>query len=221
MIGKLISAQTVYNPNVAIKPIISLSVYKVEMTDTSTAVTFRIINKDQLPPFSLKSKSIILREVSDTMNLPLLKWENAKFAPDRHIFSHRDEIYEFTLYFGGLIKPVKYIDIIEQTPEREFYVQGIILDDDLNNEITRGFRAYQLGDAMGALEHFINFAEMDLYFEYGLAYFNIIYILSQQKRWAEAKVWYDKFKDKFFWDKQIHSNALDNMGIIARLEEGR
>jgi len=221
LISQLIFAQTVFNPNIAIKPIPTLSVYKVEMSGNSTEITFRIINSTQLPPFSLKSKDIILREVSDTLELPLLGWENVSFWPDKHTFSFKDEIYEFKLIFGGLVQPVKYIDVIEQTPEKDFYVQGIIIDKDLNSEITRGFRAYQLGDTFAALEHFINVAEMDLYFEYGLAYFNILYILSQQARWEEAKVWYKKFQDRFFYDKQLLSNELSRMGIIQRLEEGR
>ena len=221
IITQVLSAQVVYNPNVAIKPIPTLSVYKVDMKENTTAITFRIINSDQLPPFSLKSRNIILRKVSDTLNLPLISSENAKFYPDKHVFSFKDEIYEFTLVFGGLIQPVKYIDVIEQTPEKDFYVQGIILDEDLNRELTRAFSTYQLGDTMGALEHFINFAEMDLYFEYGLAYFNIIYILSQQKRWQEAGVWFEKFQNRFFYDKQLLMNGFANMGILNRLEEGR
>ena len=220
-VSQLVVGQVVYNPNIAIKPIPTLSVYKVEMLENSTLITFRIINSSQLPPFSLSSRNIVLRKVSDTMDLRMTRSKNARFHPDKHIFSYKDEIYEFTLEFGGLIQPVKYIDVIEMTPEREFYVQGIIIDKDLNAEITRGFRAYQLGDTEGALNHFINFAEMDLYFEYGMAYFNILYILSQQARWAEAKEWYDKFKNRFFYDKQLHVNELQRMGIIQRLEEGR
>lgn len=212
-------AQTIYNPNVAIKPIPTLSVYKVEMKENSTAITFRIINSGKLPPFSLKSKNIILREVSDTMDLDLISSENAKFFPEKHTFSYQDEIYDFTLVFEGLIQPVKYIDVVELTPQRDFYVQGIILDEDLNVQITRGFRAYQQGDIEGALTYFINFVEMDLYFEYGMAYFNIIYILSQQNRWAEVKEWYGKFKNRFFYDKQLLTNELSRMGIIQRLEE--
>jgi tetratricopeptide (TPR) repeat protein len=151
----------------------------------------------------------------------LLRSKNVKFYPEQHVFTYKDEIYEFTLEFGGLIPPVKYIDVVEMADDRQFYVQGIILDPDLNTEITRGFKAYQLGDVEGALQHFINFAEMDLYFEYGLAYFNILYILSQRNRWDEAKEWYDRFKDKFFYDKQLHINELQRMGIMQRIEEGR
>ena len=217
----LTSPITVYNPNVAIKPITTLSVYKVEMTENSTAITFRIVNNDLLQSFYLNSKDIVLRKVSDTMDLPLIKSENVKFFPEKHVFSYKDEIHEFTLHFGGLIQPAMYVDVLEQGSVRDFYVQGIILDEDLNTEITRGFRAYQLGDVMGALEHFINFAEMDLYFEYGLAYFNILYILSQQNRWEEAQAWYEKFKNKFFYDKQLHVTGLSKMGIIQRLEEGK
>lgn len=218
-ISHLAWTQTIYNPNVAIKPIPSLSVYKVEMLENTTAITFRIINNNQLPPFSLKSKNMILREVSDTMDLHLIRSENAKFSPEQHVFSYIDEIYEFTLVFGGLIQPVKYIDVVERTPERDFYVQGIILDEDLNTEITRGFMAYQNSDPMGAVEHFVNFIEMDLYFEYGFAYFFVLNILASQNEWDEAKKWYNQFKNKFFYDKQLHVNALQKMGVIQRLEE--
>lgn len=220
-ISQLIMAQTVYNPNVAIKPISTLSVYKVEMLENSTAITFRIGNNPQLDAFSLKSKDIILRKVSDTMDLPLLKSENVKFFPDKHVFTYKDEIYEFTLHFGGLIQPVKYIDVLEKTPSRDFYVQGIILNEDLNTEITRGFDAYKKGDTMGAVDHFKNFVEMDLYFEYGFAYFFILNILANMNEWEEAQKWYSQFKNKFFYDKELHINNLQKMGIIQRLEEGK
>ena len=78
-----------------------------------------------------------------------------------------------------------------------------------------------MGDINQSLTHFINVAEMDLYFEYGMAYFNIIYILSEQKRWAEAKKWYDKFQERFFYDKTLYSNKFAEMGIIQHLEQGR
>ena len=155
------------------------------------------------------------------MNLSLVGWENAKFYPEQYEFSYENEIYEFTLVFEALVQPVKYIDVIEQTAAKDFYVQGIIIDEDLNTEITRGFRAFQLGDSFGALEHFTNVAEMDLYFEYGLAYFNIIYILTQQNRWPEAKEWYEKFKNRFFYDKQVLLNGFSSLGILQRLEEGK
>ena len=50
-----LKAQVVYNPNVAIKPIVSMSVYKVEVTQTETIVTVRLRNQNQLTPFSIKS----------------------------------------------------------------------------------------------------------------------------------------------------------------------
>lgn len=221
ILGQYLMAQTVYNPNVSIKPLPTFSVYKVEMQENSTAITFRIINNGQVPPFSLKSRDIILRRVSDTMELPLIRSENVKFFPEQHSFTYDKEILEFTLYFGGLLQPAKYIDVLEKTDAKDFYVQGIILDEDMNTEITRGFKAYSLGDVEGALQHFVNFNEMDLYFEYGFSYFFILNILSNQGRWEEAGKWYGKFKNKFFYDKQLHINSLQKMGIAQRLEEGK
>jgi len=216
-----LKAQVVYNPNVAIKPIVSMSVYKVEMTKEATIVTIRLRNQNQLTPFSIKSKNLIIRKTGEQDAFRLIKAENAPFAPQKHIFSFKDEILEFALYFPPMPQPVKYFDLQEEGNEKQFYLQGIILDPDLNSEITRGFRAAQRGDINQSLEAFINVAEMDMYFEFGLAYFNVIYILAEQKRWAEAGEWYKKFQERFFYDKKIHQNYLARMGIIQRLEEGR
>jgi len=216
-----VKAQVVYNPNVAIKPIVSMSVYKVEMTPEATVVTIRLRNQDQLLPFSLRTKDLFIQRTGEPDSLKLVRSENAPFAPEKHVFRFKDEVLEFTLYFPPLPQPVKYFDLLENVNDKQFYLQGIILDSDLNSEITRGFMAYKRGDVSGSLEAFINVAEMDMYFEFGLAYFNVIYILAEQKRWKEAGEWYKKFQERFFYDKNIHQDFLARMGIIQRLEEGR
>ncbi|MCK5820572.1 MAG: hypothetical protein KAH17_01755 [Bacteroidales bacterium] len=214
-------AQVVYNPNVAIKPLVSMSVYKVEMTPQATIVTIRLRNQNQLTPFYIESKNLYIQKTGEFEAYKLVKSENVPFAPKKHIFSFKDEILEFTLHFPPMPKPVKYFDIKVEGDSKRFYLQGVILDHDLNSEITRGFRAAQQGDINKSLEAFINVAEMDMYFEFGLAYFNVIYILAEQKRWAEAGEWYKKFQERFFYDKKIHQNYLEGMGIIQHLEEGR
>ncbi len=216
-----LKAQVVYNPNVAIRPIIGMSVYKVELTDTSTVVTVRLKNQNQLAPFSIRSKNLILRKSGEQDAVRLIKSKKAPFYPQKHVFSFKDEILDFVLYFPALEKPVKYIDVQEEGMDKKFFLQGIILDPDMNREIAKGFKASRIGDIDQALIHFINFAEMDMYFEYGIAYVNIIYLLAQQKRWAEAKEWYEKFQERFFYDKKLLSNQLAELGIIQHLEQGR
>ncbi len=216
-----VKAQDVYNPNVAIRPIVSMSVYKVSMTKTATVVIVRLRNQNMLTPFSIKSKDLIIRKSGEPDAYKLIKSENVPFFPEKHTFSYKDEILEFTLYFPPMPQPVKYFDIQEAGADKQFYLQGVILDLPLNREITKGFRASQMGDLNLALEAFVNVAEMDMYFEFGLAYFNIIYILAEKKRWAEAAEWYKKFQERFFYDKKLYSNEFARMGIIQRLEDGR
>lgn len=216
-----LKAQVVYSPNVAIRPMVSMSVYKVEMKKDETVITVRVANENQLPPFSIKSKNLIIRKSGEPDVFKLIKSEKAPFAPERHVFSFKNEVLEFTLHFPPLPQPVKYFDLQEEGLDKQFYLQGIIVDQALNREITRGNRAFIAGDANTALEAFVNVAEMDMYFEFGLAYFNIIYLLTQQKRWAEAGEWYKKFKERFFYDKKLFNNQFAEMGIINRLEAGR
>lgn len=212
-----LQGQVVYNPNVAIKPIPTLTVYKVETSDTETAITIRIRNDKGLAPFTLKTKDLFIRRVSEPDHLKLLRWENAPFSPERKIFSFLNEIFEFTLIFQPLPAGTKYFDLIESDSSRNFYLQGIVLDSELNKLITRGFNAFSRGDRVGALEAFIEMAEADLYFEYGLAYFNIIYLLTQMNRIEEAKEWYARFHERFFHDKQLLENELVRLGISSKL----
>ncbi len=216
-----LKAQVVFNPSVAIRPMVSMSVYKIEITDTLMTVTVRIRNENQLTPFTIKTDKLIARKSGEPDAVRLMRSENVPFAPKKHTFSFKDDVLEFVLYFPPLEKPVKYLDIQEEGLDKQFYLQGIILDPAMNAEIAAGFKASQLGDMNKALTHFINVAEMDMYFEYGMAHFNIIYILASQKRWAEAKVWYDKFQERFFYDKKLFNNELGRMGIVPRLEAGR
>jgi tetratricopeptide (TPR) repeat protein len=224
VIGILISgwlsldAQVVYNPNVAIKPLASLSVYKVETNDSTTTVVIRIVNDRQLTPFTIKNKNLFIRQVSDPDNRKLLRYDKAPFAPEKHTFSFQGEVFEFTLVFEALPKNTKYFDLMEDGSKREFYVQGIILDPSLNKMVTRGFQAFAKGDRAEALAAFIEMANADLYFEYGLAYFNIIYLLDQENRIAEAQEWYDKFKERFFYDKQLYENEFVRLGIRKKLK---
>jgi hypothetical protein len=210
--------QTVYNPNVAIKPIATLSVYKVVTTDSSTSVTIRIFNPGNLAPFTLPTRDLYIRPVSDPYSRDLIRSENAPFAPVKHVFSKPNEVFDFKLVFKPLPKGTKYFDLMEKREDRVFYVQGIILDAKLNELVTRGFDSFRKGDANDALIAFIEMANSDLYFEYGLAYFNIIYLLAQSNRIPEAQEWYTKFKDRFFYDKTLLENELASLGILQKLK---
>lgn len=219
--GLSLSAQVVYNPNIAIRPSLAMSIYKVEMTPESTVVTVRMRNQTQLPPFSIISKNLILRRSGEPDALKLVKSEKVPFAPQKHTFSFKDEILEFTLYFPPLPQPAKYIDIQEEGNDKQFYLQGIILDADMNREITRGFRSFERGDQIQALEAFTNAAEMDPYFEFGIAHLNVIYLYTLQNKWTEAREWYKKFNERFFYDKQVLTNSLAQLGLIQKLEADR
>jgi hypothetical protein len=148
----------------------------------------------------------------------LIRSSNAPCAPENHVFKTLNESFEFTLVFPALPKETKYFDLMEVMPKREFYLQGIVLDAKLNNLITRGFDAFARADGNGALAAFIEMANADLYFEYGIAYFNIIYLLASSDRIPEAKEWYAKFRDRFFYDKKLLENELARLGILQKLK---
>ena len=209
--------QLVIGPNVAIKPIASLSVKEVNTVGKETSVVLRIVNNKQLPPFTLKTRDLYIRPVSDHKKLKFIRAENAPFAPEKHVFTTLNEVFEFTLVFEALPKGTKYFDLMENNTKRDFYIQGIILDTKLNELVTKGFAAFTRGDGNGALKAFIEMAEADLYFEYGLAYFNIIFLLANMNRVPEAQIWYDKFQERFFYDKALLESEFTRLGIKKKL----
>jgi hypothetical protein len=210
--------QLVSNPMIAIKPIATLSITKVILTDTTTSVTVRIVNAKGMAPFTLRTRDLYIRKVSEPTGCQLIRAEKAPFAPEKHVFTTPTEAFEFTLVFSALPKGTKYFDLMENMPKKEFYVQGIILDSRLNEILTRGFDLFAKADGNGALKAFIEFANADLYFEYGVAYFNIIYILALANRIPEAQEWYNKFKEKFFYDKKLLENEFARLGVRQKLK---
>lgn len=210
--------QVVINPVIAIKPLTTLSITKVVTNETETSVTVRIVSDKQMAPFTLRTRDLFIRPVSDPNSMKLIRADKAPFSPEKHVFTAPNEAFEFTLVFKALPKGTKYFDLMENMPKREFYIQGIILDPKLNEIITRAFDSFSRGDGNAALKAFIEFANADLYFEYGVAYFNIIYLLTQGKRIPEAKEWYAKFNDKFFYDKKLLENELGKYGILQKLK---
>lgn len=212
-----IQAQFIPNPNVAIKPIGSLTITAVELTDSTTTVYIRITGTKPMQTFTLRTRDLFIRPVSDPYTQAFIRDNNAPFAPKTHVFQNLNETLEFSLVFQALPKGTKYFDLMENMPKREFYVQGIILDPKLNEMVTRGFESFSRADGNGALKAFIEMANADLYFEYGLAYFNIIYLLASANRIPEAKEWYAKFQDRFFYDKKLLENELGRLGILQKL----
>jgi hypothetical protein len=213
-----LQAQTVFSPNVAIKPMAELSVYKVELTDSETNVTVRFRSDKDLKPFTLKTKDLVIKQSGDGRDLKLIRWDKAPFSPETKVFSTPGEIFDFTLTFEPLPRNTKYFDIVHKVRSNEFYIQGIILDPEMNRLVTKGFNDFSKNNLDGALEAFTTFAEKDLYFEYGMAYFNTLYILSLKNDWKGAQVWYDKFKERYFQDKQLLEKQLEKMGIKQNLK---
>lgn len=217
-LGMAAFAQEVNNPSISEKPIPTLSLTRVVTNETTTTLYVKIVNSKQLPPFGIKTKDLYIRPVSDPNPLKLIKSDKAPFEPERHIFTSLNEVFEFSLTFPALPKGTKYFDLMDNLPKHEFFIQGIILDPKLNEILVRGFDLFSRGDGNGALNAFIEFANHDLYFEYGIAYFNIIYILSIGNRNDEAQQWYNKFKDRFFYDKKLLENEFSRLGIKQKLK---
>ncbi|MDD4646420.1 MAG: hypothetical protein PHY99_10580 [Bacteroidales bacterium] len=217
-IGAICSAQIVLNPNIAIKPIATLSITQVVTKDSTTSVTIKIANAKGMTPFTLRTRDLFIRPVSDPNGYNLIRAEKAPFAPEKHQFTSANETFEFTLIFKALPKGTKYFDLMENMPKKEFYIQGVILDPKLNEIVTRGFDCFSKADGNGALKAFIEMANADLYFEYGMAYFNIIYILTLANRIPEAKEWYKKFQDRFFYDKALLEKEMTRLGIKDKLK---
>jgi hypothetical protein len=214
----MLSGQMVVNPNISEKPLPTLSIPKVVTDGSTTTITIRITNSKQLAPFSIKTRELFIRPVSDQNVLNLIRADMAPFAPEKHIFTSLNEVFEFTLVFPALPKGTKYFDILDKLAKHEFYIQGVILDPKLNEMMTRGFDLFGRGDGNGALKAFTEFVNSDLYFEYGVAHFNIIYLLTVSNRIPEAQEWYDKWKDRFYYDKKLLESEMNRFGILKKLK---
>lgn len=147
------------------------------------------------------SKHIYLKNIQNKKKLFMTHSEGIPVCPDVYRFRWQGEKLTFKLFFPKLDTNVRYVDVIENCDNNCFSIFGLILDPEMNEAINQGYNAFDNGDLQQAYQDFKMAIERNPAYPYGFLYANIIKVLVEQKKYDEAKTWYNKLKQKDFLDQ--------------------
>lgn len=104
-----------------------------------------IVNRIKEGGWFCVDKNVKLTSESLKDDIRMLRSENIENCPTSHHFTKINESVNFKLYFPPLPKGLTEVNLIEDCADNCFYMNGIVLDMVLNNEIKsfdKGFSLY-------------------------------------------------------------------------------
>ena len=148
------SISQVYNrPNFAFSSHETLELENIDMDNNQTRVYLSILNRQLSGTFCVDTNTFI-RNSLGTGEYKLIQSVGIPDCPDVYKFTSIGEKLNFILIFPPVSKDMKYIDIIEDCDDACFSIKYILLDQELNSIINRGFQLYETGNPDESLKVF-------------------------------------------------------------------
>ena len=190
--------QTIKVPNFAV----STHPFLVnEITSQGKEFIIELTIENQSPSgYFCASKHIYLQNIQSKEKLQMIRSEGIPVCPDVYHFKWKGEKLTFKLFFPKPDTNFHYVDVIEHCKDHCFSIFGLILDPKINDAINQGYAAFDNNDLQKAFVSFKKAIDGNSAYPYGFLYANIIKVLAEEKNYSEAKIWYNKLKQKNFLD---------------------
>ncbi len=144
----------VYNrPNFAFSSHETLELESIEIDDNQTRVYLSILNRRLSGTFCVNTNTYI-RNSLGAERYKLVQSVGIPDCPDVYKFTSIGEKLNFILIFPPVSEDMKYIDIIEDCDDACFSLKYVLLDQELNSIINRGFQLYETGNPTESLKVF-------------------------------------------------------------------
>ena len=201
-----LQAQNISKPNFAMASH-PLKVLQIETNANNTIVYLSIKNQSLTGAFCVDSK-VYIKDVLADKKTHMLYADGIPTCPEAHTFARVGESLEFKLIFPKIAADAKYLDLIEDCTDHCFFLQGIILDTELNKLVNDAYVAYAQGkfdEATALFEQAITYYPD---YPYGFIYFNLIKIHSEQDNWEKTNYWYSKLSESYAFDKEYYLDII-------------
>ena len=220
IVGGLLG-QVVVKPSIKSKTHPSLHIDSIYIGE-ETVVYLHIINENtEGTAWFCADKNIDLVDVQTNKKYPLRKQTGIPVCPEAHAFKKYGEKLYFQLSFPALGPNVDEIDIIEGCSDNCFSLKGIVLNQQLNEEIRsfeKGVALFTAGKYQDALIIFKDLTENSSFkstshFAYATYILPVIY--HQLKEEDKAKETYQKLvhstiREKAYFLRKIHEIPFFN-----------
>lgn len=211
-----LEAQEITNPNFALATH-PFTVDKISVTDSIITVTLTLENKVGGGSFCA-SEIIYIQEIPSKKKAYLKKSTGIPVCPERHKFKKAGEKLTFELEFFGFYEQPKYINIVEECFEFCFTIFGVIVDEQMNQDIDMGFALYKTGNLELSVASFEKAVNENPDYPFGYLYEKIIDVYAEMKDYDQATIWFDRLKASEFLDKDQLVERISHKDYYSRIE---
>jgi len=211
------NAQIIERPNFGEKSHQTLTILKIELTDSYTKICFSVENKSDKGDWFCADKNISLVNSLGNEKYKLIKSENIPTCPQTYKFTFAGESLLFSLFFPKINPALKTIDIVEECNNACFTFRGVILDQNLNNEINMGYNRYSKGKLDLAAVCFANVINNYKTYNYGFPYYVLTKIYAEKNDFAQSKNWYEQLKKSNVKDKANLLKLIESESFFPKL----
>jgi len=164
------------------------------------------------------NKNVFMQDLKRGKDIPIIRSEGIPVCPDNYHFRWVGEKLNFKLVFPETDTSIHFVNLIEACNNHCFSIYGLILNRKMNEEINLGYDSFSHGNLNFALKSFENVIKENPAYPFGFLYAHIIKILLQQKKYEEAKTWYQKLQASDFLDKEAVLKQIAKDEDAAKLE---
>ena len=224
MIFTSFNAQTINKPSVQVKSHPTLNIIKIEQKETETIFFMHIVNRIKEGGWFCVDKNVKLTSEGFKEDIRMIRSENIENCPTSHQFTKLNESKSFRLYFPPIPAGVTEVNLVEECSDNCFYMNGIVLDQVLNNEIKSfdmGLSLYSKNDFRGSLQYFIDIRDNSIHTDrkhYGYSMYIIPLIYHKLDEPDSAKRAYKKLKENDFKDKDYFIMQLKKIDFFKDLK---
>jgi len=209
-----IQAQSISDPNSALKSHETLNILKIVTSEEKTEIFLEVENR--IPGGNFCADKKIYIKFPDGTKSDLISSRGIPVCPDTYGFKTIGEKLDFILTFRPLKQGVESIDLVEDCSENCFSFYGIILDNDLNKQIDGAFLLAETGEPANALVSFIKIEGETGHKNKGaeaLLCLNIIKLSKAAGNNVKASEWYKKLESSGLPDVRLYLKHLNAFGI--------
>jgi hypothetical protein len=146
-------SQVYERPNFALSSHPTLEVSSIEKWSDQTVVNISIRNESISGSFCIDQETYLVNSLG-TDEYRLTGMEGIPACPEVYKFKSIGEVHKFSLLFPLLPDNVKYLDLSERCGEACVDLKYILLDEELNERISKGFDLYEIGRLKASLQVF-------------------------------------------------------------------
>ena len=208
------SGQEIIAPIVKVKSHPTLEIDKIILTKDSTVFFMSIKNKLDSGGYFCVNRDVFINAPGSQLKYDMIKSTGIESCPKVHKFKYAGETVSFRLTFPPLPSSFKEVDMIENCDDNCFYLKGIVLDQQLNDEMKifeKAIMLFREGKKKQAVNQFKYITDNSKYIKekhYTYSLYIVPLLYYELGDYEAAKSAYYKIKNSDIEQKEYFINRL-------------